>query len=170
MDAMSATNRGAKRNKADFYATPEGAFKPLLAHLPRRVIYWEPAQGDGRLVRWLRESGRRAYGTDLNVGRDFLKSEARRQFIITNPPFSLAREFIDHARALAPEVMMLLRLNFLGAEMRREWWIANEPAAIFVLSQRPKFGKNKHGKLSSDATEYGWFYWGTRFSGIRHFK
>lgn len=176
---MSATNRGAKRNARDFYATPEKSFQPLLEHLPRDVRFYEPAAGDGRLIRWLRDSRRAAFGADLcqsrmhyraliATGKDFLQDRTRRQFIITNPPFSLSLEFCAHALTLAPEVMMLLRLNFLGAVKRRDWWRKHEPAALFVLSSRPSFGKNKHGKRGTDATEYAWFYWGERFSGIRH--
>jgi len=168
---VSATNRGAIRNPQDFYATPESAFTPLLGVLPRDVAFWEPAQGDGRLVRWLTRSGRRAAGADLATGQDFLQDQTRREFIITNPPFSLtvmrgdpSTGFLPHALSIAPEVMLLLRLNFLGAQYRKPFFQANEPAAIYVLSERPKF----HGATGTDACEYGWFYWGRRFQGIHH--
>ena len=174
---MSATNRGAERNPQDFYSTPEKAFRPLLDLLPRDVSFWEPAQGDGRLVRWLAESGRQAGGGDLSTGTDFLADESQREFIITNPPFSIvcigdrpARStkvvggFLPHALAHAPEVMFLLRLNYLGASYRRDFFKAHEPAALFVITPRPAF----HGATSTDSCEYAWFYWGNRFSGINH--
>lgn len=138
------------------------------------VDFWEPAQGDGRLVRWLTESGRRAAGADLSTGTDFLKDTTRREFIITNPPFSavcfkasktaVVGGFLPHALAHADEVMFLLRLNYLGATFRKSFFQAHEPAALFVLSDRPKF----HGASGSDACEYAWFYWGKRFTGIHH--
>lgn len=166
---MSATNRGAVRNPQDFYATPEGAFRPLLDILPRDVDFWEPAQGDGRLVRWLQESGRRAAGADLSTGTDFLKDRTGRDFIITNPPFSIVCQkdytgFLPHALDRSAEVMFLLRLNYLGGQYRRRFFLAHEPAAIFVLSKRPRF----HGASGTDACEYGWFYWGHRYHGISH--
>ena len=129
---MSSTNRGAVRNSADFYATPESAFKPLLPFLQRGVTFWEPASGDDRLIHWLREAGMEADGNDLRHGYDFLKDQTVRGVIITNPPFSLAQEFVDHARRHAPEVIMLLRLNFLGAQKRHDWWCANEPSALYL--------------------------------------
>lgn len=176
---MSATNRGATRTPRDFYATPERTFRPLLDVLPRDVAYWEPAAGDGRLIRWLRESGRQALGADLCAApgtprslvfnrRDFLKDRQPRQFILTNPPFSLGLKFCQHAVEVAPEILFLLPLNFLGALYRREWFRAHEPNAIFVITPRPSFGLNKHGKKGTDANEYGWFYWGERWNGIRH--
>lgn len=163
---MSSTNRGAIRREADFYATPEGAFKPLLSILPmdKSLLYWEPACGDRRLIKWIYEAGALADGVDLRTdGVDFLTDVNRRRFIITNPPFSIAQEFCDHALKHADEVMMLLRLNFLGAQKRCGWWKANEPKALFVLSKRPDFTGG-----GGDATEYAWFYWGHRFTGIHH--
>ncbi len=161
---MSSTNRGAVRNAHDFYATPEEAFKPLLRILPSGMVqFWEPACGDGRLIRWLTESGRLAGGSDLNTGVDFLKDETRRAFIITNPPFSLAFEFAQHAVAHAPEVMLLLRLNFLASMKRRAWFLANEPSALFVLSKRPDFTGG-----GGDSCDYAWFYWGPFRHGVQH--
>ncbi len=163
---MSATNRGASRQPRDFYPTPEHAFKPLLEcdALPFNTLYYEPAQGDGRLVRWLNESGRWCEGSDLATGTDFLTVTARKEFIITNPPFSLAQEFVTHALALSDNVMMLLPLGFLGAQKRRDWFVANEPSALFVLSKRPSFTGN--GKTY--AADYAWFYWGQQYRGIKH--
>ena len=160
---MSSTHRGAERNPRDFYATPESAFKPVLQYLPRKPRYWEPAQGDGRLVRMLQSSGRRAAGADLATGTDFLKDNRRREFILTNPPFSLAFEFLEHSLELAPEVMLLLRLNFLGSSKRRDFFRLNEPNAIFVITPRPSFSRG-----GNDSCEYGWFYWGRRYQGIKH--
>ena len=164
---MSATNRGALRRERDFYPTPESAFKPLLEKvLPVNVRFYEPARGDGRLVEWLRVSGRDAYGSDLAQGFDFLKRKKsfQRDFIITNPPFSLAQEFVTHALTLSDDVMMLLPLGFLGSQKRRDWFVVNEPAALFVLSQRPSFT----GDGKTDAADYAWFYWGNRWGGINH--
>lgn len=135
----SATNRGAVREERDFYATPEDAFLPLLPYLPRDRAIWEPACGDGRLIAWMQQDGLTAKGSDLAHGKDFLADTTPRQCILTNPPFSLAQQFCDHALRHAPEVWMLLRLNFLASDERRAWWKEHEPQALFVLSKRPSF-------------------------------
>lgn len=160
---MSSTNRGAVRRANDFYSTPEPAFKPLIPHLKGGVEFWEPACGDRRLINWLNEAGHTADGNDLANGYDFLKDNTVRGVIITNPPFSLALEFCEHARRHAPEVLMLLRLNFLGSQKRHDWWKRNEPNALFVLSDRPDFTGG-----GGDSCEYAWFAWGCRYSGIHH--
>ncbi len=161
---MSATNRGAIRNASDFYPTPSTAFLPLLPYLDKQKLYWEPACGDGRLIRQMQQAGISANGRDLNDGYDFLLSDTQFDGIVTNPPFSLALEFCNKAISCSAETFMLLRLNFLGAQKRRSWWQAHEPSALFVLSERPCFTND--GK--TDATDYAWFYWGERHKGIFH--
>lgn len=161
---MSATNRGAKRRKADFYPTPLSAFLPLLPYLDRELVHHDPACGDNRLVDCLRENKFMASGDDLAYGADFLEFDSYKPCILTNPPFSLAEEFITVARAHSKECFMLLRLNFLGGQKRKAFWKLNKPDALFVLSERPSFT----GDGKTDACEYAWFYWGKRHKGIFH--
>lgn len=154
---MSATGRGTVRDEKDFYSTPRAAFAPLLNILPPTLApdcadnlscYHEPCAGDGRLIRWLKESGRRAKGSDLSPQRceeylpisvDYLKDTMPYQFVITNPPFSVAFEMCQHARTHAREFMFLLRLSFLESDGRGDWLSANEPNGLWVLRKRPSF-------------------------------
>lgn len=169
---MSATNRGAVRNESDFYPTPLSAFKPLLPFIKEVVatcpfgidrIVWEPACGDGRLIRCMQADAIAATGNDLNASYDYLQDKTDRFCVVTNPPFTLAQEFVTQATALSTHTFMLLRLNFLGSQKRKQWWQAHEPAALFVLSERPSF--TGHG---TDATDYAWFYWGDCHHGVFH--
>lgn len=161
---MSATNRGAKRQAADNYPTPMESFLPLIPYLPKDVPIWEPASGDGRLVDAMCEAGIRASGADIRVtGYDFLEDCMPGSCCVTNPPYSLAFEFVQRAVKLYTEVFMLLRLNFLASQARAEWFKQHEPRALFVLSKRPCFVNGK-----SDACDYAWFYWGLTWKGIFH--
>lgn len=148
---MSATGRGTNRDPKDFYATPRPSFLPLLPHLPRNVQYWEPCAGDGRLIQMLRDSVcDNAYGSDLypqsDNGRlylpqpvDYLKDNSQRDFVLTNPPFSVAFEMCQHALTHSNEFMFLLRLSFLESDARGDWLSANEPSGLWVLKKRPSF-------------------------------
>lgn len=176
---MSATNRGAIRNHADFYPTPLESFTPLIPYIKQtcddQSLIWEPACGDGRLVRAMLGADLNAVGSDIREvpnhpsllgGRDFTNGSPVTTcvtHIVTNPPFSLALPFIVHSLRHARHVFMLLRLNFLGSQKRRTFWRANEPSALFVLSERPSFTGS-----GTDATDYAWFYWGETHSGIFH--
>jgi len=204
---MSATGQRNDRPVSDFYPTPFSAFEPLLARLPKFSIlpFYDPCAGDGRIVRWIRESGRTCAGAELFpqpdtdfAAQDFLTDFTRRDFIVTNPPFSLAFEFCEHAVRHSTETLFLLRLGFLGSQQREEWFKANEPSALFPLSTRPAFvracrckddtckhdwilpieserpkicpccGSEKIGISTSDSADYAWFYWGHRWHGIFH--
>ena len=74
--------------------------------------------------------------------------------MIMNPPFSHALDFVIHGMSMAPTVIMLQRLNWLGPA-RAEWLRRNQPD-VYVLPKRPSFTADG----STDATEYAWFVWG----------
>ena len=75
----------------------------------------------------MRAAGHEVIGTDLvDYGRpdcfwrrDFLferKVPDGCEAIITNPPFKLAEQFVEHALELSPLVVMLLRFAFFESE------------------------------------------------------
>jgi hypothetical protein len=72
--------------------------------------------------------------------------------IVTNPPYSLAEDFITQALKIAPNVVMLLRLNFLASEKRSRFMRAHTPD-VYVLPNRPGFTTDGH----TDSIEYAWF-------------
>ena len=167
---MSATNRGAKRVDKDVYNTPSWATELIVREIAwgDSAIVLEPCAGQGAIAEVLVRCNVGAVETaDIDAsapfgnGEDFLTTEydVKYDFILTNPPFSLAQEFIEKSLRIANCVIMLLPLGFYGAESRHEWWAAHEPTAQFVLSKRPMFGKNKDGKWGSDSETYAWLVW-----------
>jgi len=92
-----------------------------------------------------------------------LKLAFKPNFIITNPPFYLAKEIIEKALddvADGGYVIMLLRLNFLGSRGRYEFWQKHMPKYIFVHHQRMSFTENK----ATDSIEYAHFVWQKGFN------
>lgn len=163
----------------DFYATPPEAVAALLAveekWLPQGTI-WEPACGDGAIVKPLRAAGYEVLATDL-VDRgcpdssisDFLAGNTRpyHNAIITNPPFKLAREFVDTALESAPYVAMLLRLAFLEGVGRKDWFESSPLARVHVSSRRlPMMHREGwEGPKSTSAVCHAWFIWDKRHEG-----
>lgn len=77
--------------------------------------------------------------------------------VITNPPFSLAMEFLTKSLEVTKDdgkVILLLRIGFLASRKRFEFMKDNPPTDMLVLHQRPSF--TGHG---TDAQEYAWFIW-----------
>jgi hypothetical protein len=175
---MSATNRGSKRVASDYYKTPSYSIKSLLDnHKLRQGVILECSAGDGAIIKELREYGYKnkiianelreeenknllASGSDevyhLDFTKEIVPSSESVSTIISNPPYSIAVEFLEACLEHYPyaEVIMLLRLNFLGAQKRQEFWNKHLPNTIYALSKRPGFLKK-----GTDACEYGWFVW-----------
>jgi hypothetical protein len=95
---MSQRDSGYQRKLLDQYETPAWVTQALVPHLPTCKI-WEPACGTGKMVATLRQAGFGVIGTDITQGVDFLKTKAMPDTgaTITNPPYALAREFIERA-------------------------------------------------------------------------
>lgn len=77
---------------------------------------------------------------------------------ITNPPFNLALQIIQHAlEHVRPGglVIMLLRLNFFGSKERSQFFHKQLPVAVYVHPRRMSFSEN--GK--TDSIEYAHFVW-----------
>lgn len=87
---------------------------------------------------------------------DFLVADLAPKYdvVITNPPFSVWQQVVERALVLAPQVVMLLRIDVLGSAKRAPCWQAH-PADVFVLPSRPSFT----GDGATDANNYAWFRW-----------
>src|SRR5512139_3378784 len=104
MSFLTRSADGIVAGAKDFYPTPPWATRALFED----VLYtsmseiWEPACGNGMMAEVLKDYCNRIVATDIHdygYGKveDFLTSERRASWIITNPPFSLALEFAQHA-------------------------------------------------------------------------
>jgi len=102
----------------------------------------------------LESLGYKVQKSDIRTGQDFLTINQPAQAIISNPPFSLADEFITHALSQSPIVCMLLRATFWQAQKRNEFFKANSPAYILPLTWRPDFEKK-----GSPCMEFAWTVW-----------
>jgi hypothetical protein len=57
--------------------------------------------------------------------------------VVMNPPFTLACEFVDRAKALgARKIICFQRQAWRESETRREWWQNNRPARVWVCGAR----------------------------------
>lgn len=178
---MSSTNRGSKRAKGDAYMTRPQDIEALLRHVKPWGRVLEPCAGTGNIVDALQrvacEYAIEWIDTyELAKGRDFLlvgEGHSRYDWIVTNPPFSLAVPFIDKALKLADHVAMLLPTGFYASKERFEWWQDKLPTAQYTLHQRPWFldwdGNRvlgKDGKPGTDSATYAWLVWSRLYSGI----
>lgn len=155
---MSATNRGTIRNVNDFYPTPLYTIDSLIKNIDFNKVssFLEPCKGDGIIYNNINCSIKTYCELSEEIPKNYLNTTyGKFDLIITNPPFSLAKEFLEKSIKEADCVCYLLRLNFLGSQKRKLFWEnISTPNKLLVLSKRPSFtGKG------TDATDYAWFCW-----------
>tara|TARA_R100001480_G_C4709790_1_gene178599 strand:+ start:374 stop:946 length:573 start_codon:yes stop_codon:yes gene_type:complete len=151
---MSRQKKGIRLNETDFYPTPSWCYENLEIDWSKFSTAHEPCAGDGRILDFLKSKDIDCSYSEITENKDFFDWNGKVDLILTNPPFSLSREFVDHSLENANTVIMLMRINFLGSKKRYSWWKQNPPTSLFVLSSRPSFtGKG------TDATEYAWYVW-----------
>lgn len=177
---MSQRDSGYERRPHDLYETPDWVTAALIPHLPAMShpwpTIWEPACGSGAMCKSLsvRMAFCPVYGTDLQTGVDFLLTSEpvfETHAIITNPPYTHATEFCEHALRLmepvAGVVAMLLNTNFAHAKSR-QYLFRDCPAYAkkVELQKRITWFKPEPGaKGKSPSENHAWFIWDWRHEG-----
>jgi hypothetical protein len=172
----SFTKGEAPREADDFYPTPPEPTRAFLSVEGERLrelgTIWEPAAGDGAMVREMEAIGLRVFASDL-VDRgagaqicNFYDYRIRQcGAIVTNPPFTECNAdpgWIRHAlERLAVEYMaLLLPINWVGAAGRAALWAQYPPARIYIMRWRIDFtGQGAPPMLN------GWFVWDRKHVG-----
>lgn len=172
--AIIGSQRVHARKPADFYPTPADATWVLLNHLklPPGTRVKEPACGDGAMSRVLQAANLDVRSSDLRIdsgfgvgGVDFLKEPGgSADWVITNPPFNVAAEFIEQALLVAPNAAMLLKSQFWHARSRIELFERHTPSEILPLTWRPAFLEKERG--SSPLMDVIWVVWRRGGTGV----
>lgn len=169
-----------EREKDDFYPTPPEPTRALLKAEAERLrdfpLIWEPACGDGAMVREIRAAGHNCIGTDLidrGAGfatHDFL--DGRPPFavkaIVTNPPYDLINcrdgqgRWLTHAmEEIGVDYMaLLLSWNWPGAGGLGGLWAKHPPARAYLMRWKIDFtGAGAPPMIN------GWFVWDRAHQG-----
>lgn len=177
---MSRTTMTAERrdkNTKDFYPTPEWCAKSLyrvVSSLPAPTL--DAGCGKGNLMAGVMQAFRTylpiiGYEIDIELAQiaanrgfevicaDALEVSWKGQHVISNPPFTNLRAFLEKGIAEAESFTMLASLGVLASKSRKELLKEHKPNIITTMSQRPKFCLNKDGKLGTDFADYAWFTW-----------
>lgn len=145
MNAVKIVGANGARRANDFYPTPREVTLALCDWLERRGIkgikVWEPACGEGHMVKVLQERGNVVCGTDIETGTDFLDAALPdgTDWIITNPPFFLAEQFIYKANSFCVPFALLLKCQYWHSAKRKLLFDKIRPSYILPLTWRPDF-------------------------------
>lgn len=162
-----------KRKKSDFYETPYS----ITQHLLEREMFdfsmtvCEPACGNGAITKILKQyfSPEKIIAYDLE--KNFLTENGSYDYIITNPPFSLANDFILKAKTVTKKKFaFLLPLSYLHGKKRHDTIFMDKKyglKTIYVFTRYPMLGEplRKDGKYNTGMMVYGWYVFENNYSG-----
>jgi len=175
---MSATNRGKIRKVLDNYLTPEYVIHNFLDNygLDMNNLYiLDPCAGSGNFGKVIKEkypnsyisateireeekSNLSLYYNDVFIKNFFDLTSLNFDVIITNPPYSCAKELIEFIFKINKnkntKIITLLRTAFLESKIRYDFWQKYPLNGLYTLSKRPSFFNKR-----TDATSYSWFIW-----------
>lgn len=158
---------------ADFYPTPPWAIRALMEYAPpfngtKFTTCLEPACGDGTMSRTLSEYFDEVKSCDLHdrgygTQQDFLTmpTHIKYDWVITNPPFSLAEQFILKAFEVSTVgVAMFARTQLLEGKGRyQRLYSPRPPTYVMPFVERVPIFKRVLKPNASTATSYSWFVW-----------
>lgn len=178
---IAGGNPEHERVKNDYYATNPKAVKMLLSNYEFKAqTILEPCVGGGHIVDAINnffDNQKEITALDIvdrgypnTIVQDFLTWETDKKFdgIITNPPFSFAKEFIEKSMSLLTDngqMAMFLKIQFLEGAKRKEFFEKYPPKFIYVFRNRMatwnsgnEFDPNT-GKRWATTMCHAWFIW-----------
>lgn len=172
----------------DFYATDPVAVQKLLTKYAingNEIL--EPCVGNGNIANAINNfytNKRNITGIDIvdrgypnTIVHDYLTWETDKKFdcIITNPPYSLAKEFVEKSMPLLNDgydedgypngqLIMFLKIQFLEGAKRKELFEKYPPKYIYVFRNRMATWNNgesldQNGKRWATTMCHAWFVW-----------
>lgn len=167
--------RSEPNDSPDDFPTPPWATRALIEHVLddkaalARLTCLEPACGAGHMARVLKEHFREvqcADAFDYRYGRvrDFLTYPYETNtvdWVITNPPFRLAEEFVLRALRVARQgVAILARTVFLESVGRYNGIFRDAPPNKFAqFVERVPMVRGRLDMKATTATGYAWLVW-----------
>lgn len=181
--ALAGTSLTRERAENDYYATPYESTKALLDVESFIGDFIEPCVGGGHIAEVVKEyyPNSNVVGVDL-VDRGYDNTIVSNYFdyrfdgdfnVVTNPPYSMAQEFLEHSMDNLKEgkkVAMFLKIQFLEGAKRRELFKKYPPKVVHVFSKRQNPWRNgspvdEKGKPWSSTMCFAWFVWEKGYNG-----
>lgn len=160
------------RNKNDFYPTHHSLVWQLMdrINMPPEFDIHDPAAGNWDIIKAFQEYeiSNNLSGKDISTGDDFLVEQEEYDVIFTNPPFSLADQFLQKAIEIAREsIIFLLPLDYLHGKGRYDLFYNDQEkfqlTDVYVLVRRPMFTDcvRDDGCYNTGSVTFAWFIWQT---------
>ena len=147
---------GTKTN--DIVYTPRDLASAFVRHFNPHGLGLDPARGGGAFYDAF--SGEKDW-CEIADGRDFLSYVRKVDYVMTNPPWSLMRKFLNHAYEIADEVYFLVTLGPCFTRAR----IADMEQAGFGLRELCMCATPKDGVWPTSGLQLGMAWWSRGWNG-----
>ena len=177
---LAGGNPATQRVENDFYATNPKAVNMILNEYnfyAQNIL--EPCVGQGHIAYAIDEfynHSKNITAIDIvdrgypnTIVADFLNYQTEKRYdgIITNPPYSLAKEFVEKGMELLTDngqMLMFLKIQFLEGAKRKEFFKKYPPKYIYVFTNRMATWNNGEpldpkGKRWATTMCHAWFIW-----------
>lgn len=104
---------------SDLVMTPDYLAKKIVAHFnPFGKKCLEPCKGDGAFIRAFSELGINPEWCEITEDNDFFNYKDKVDWIITNPPYSILSDFLEHSLTVANNIVFLVLGNAMFFKKR----------------------------------------------------
>ncbi|HQO00662.1 MAG TPA: hypothetical protein PLI62_00225 [Spirochaetota bacterium] len=93
--------------ESDIVYTPDNIARSIIKHLKPEGKMLDPCKGDGAFYKYMAD----ADYCEIREDKDFFEYNKKVDWIIGNPPYSIFKEFLEHAFCLADNVSFLVPTN-----------------------------------------------------------
>ena len=184
--------RKKSNSERQLFRTPDYATTPLLNYLPeltdgRAVI--DPSAGDGRMIRQIvqrnsiaahclcdiEQSEAVLWSTDSSLSwlqhhiGSYLEFQPGREFgaMLTNPPFTLAQEFVEHAKThTVGPICILQSVAWIGTQKRSRWLSERSGLKMMLnLARRPRWEFDDGKPGASNIWDFAWYIFERDYTG-----
>jgi hypothetical protein len=170
-------NVRARVERYEVFRTPLYSLTPLLDYRPEWFTGsgYDPAAGDGRMIREIIKRGNpgphfvndireeeaaklQDCGTVTNADYLRMADLPRCDFLVTNPPFTLAMEFVEKAKAhISGPICILQSIAWQATKKRSEWLRRAGLAYVLNLPRRPKWEVDTGDHVANNMRDFAWF-------------
>ncbi|MBD8549025.1 hypothetical protein [Sphingomonas sp. CFBP 8760] len=167
----------ARVERYEVFRTPLYSFTPLIDYQPEWFtgIGYDPAAGDGRMIREIMRRGNPGphfvddireeevtrlgdCGTVTNIGYLSMVDLPRCDYLVTNPPFTLAMEFVEKAKThISGPICILQSIAWQATKKRSEWLRKAGLAYVLNLPRRPKWEVDTKDHVANNMRDFAWF-------------
>lgn len=168
-----------RNTKAEVYRTPDYSYLPLFDYRPEWFTGsgFDPSAGDGRMLAEIARRGNTGpyYANDIRAEEEpllrqnlpdatitigdyfWMMDPPQVDFMITNPPFTMAVDFVKKAREhVTGPIFILQSVSWQGTAKRSRWMKNSGLAYVLNLARRPKWEVDV-GTAHSNIWDFAWF-------------